>query len=53
MRRKIGKGFIMVFLILWMFNCVSEELGSGEGVSQKERPADEVDLAPRPTRTKK
>jgi hypothetical protein len=52
-RRKIGKGWILIFLVVWMVNCASEELGSGDKVPQKEKPADEVDLAPRPTRSKK
>ena len=43
----------MVFLILWMFNCASEELGFESDASRKEKPADEVDLVPRPTRLKK
>jgi hypothetical protein len=51
--RKISKGFIIIFIIFWMFNCASGESRSGAGIPQKEKPADEVDLAPRPTRLKK
>ena len=58
MRRKTGKGWILIFLVVWMVNCASEELGSGDSAPQinsnkKEKSTDEVDLAPRPTRTKK
>ena len=58
MRRKIGKGWILIFLVVWMANCASEEVVPGDNYPKnnsttKEKPADEVDLAPRPTRSKK
>ena len=53
MIKKISKGIIIIFIIFWMFNCASEETISGDGIPQKEKPADEVELAPRPTRLKK
>jgi hypothetical protein len=51
--RKINKGCIIIFIIFWMFNCVSEETNSRDGSPQKDKPTDEVDLVPRPTRLKK
>jgi hypothetical protein len=53
MLRNIGKGCVIFFIIFWMFNCASEELGSGSDASSKDKPTDEVDLVPRPTRLKK
>ena len=54
MRRIIGKGWILIFLVVWMVNCATEEISAPQLYpNKKEEPADEVDLAPRPTRTKK
>jgi len=51
--RKINKGCIIILLILWIFNCASDEINWDEGIPRKEKPADEVDLTPRPTKSKK
>ncbi len=53
MRRKIGKGWILIFLVVWMASCASEEINLEEGLPQKEKSTKEVDLTPRPTRSKK
>jgi hypothetical protein len=52
-RRIMSKEFIIVLLILWMANCASEEINLEEGLPQKEKSTKEVDLTPRPTRSKK
>jgi hypothetical protein len=56
-RKQTGKAWILIFFVVWMMNCASEEIGSGnyspQNNSVKEKPTDEVDLAPRPTRSKK
>jgi hypothetical protein len=51
--RKINKGCIIIFIILWIFNCASDEIDWDEGLPQKEKSTKEVDLKPRPTRLKK
>ena len=53
MRRIMSKEFIIVLLILWMASCASEEINLEEGLPQKEKSTKEVDLTPRPTRSKK
>ena len=52
---KTSKGFVIIFIISWMFNCAEEQTVSGQGVVREEKTikSDEVDLAPRPTRLKK
>ncbi len=58
MRGKIGKRWILILLVVWMASCAYEEVVPRDNYPKnnstiKEKPADEVDLAPRPTRSKK
>ena len=62
MKGNLKKGLLLIFFVIWIVNCESEEVKSSyekennspqNNYTKKEKPADEVDLAPRPTRSKK